>query len=428
MSRFPTVPLIQVARLLSGGTPSKAISSYWQGSIPWLTPKDMGQWAGATEETVSESAIGNGTRLAPPETVFIAVRGMSLHNEIRIIQTDEALTFNQDIKAIVAKEDANRRFLYFALLAKKDELLGSVEAAGHGTGRLPTDRLEALSIPKPSPAVQEDLANFFGVIEDKIKLNRTINKNLEKAAMAVFKDWFIDFGPTIAKSEGKPPYWNADIWAVFPGSIDSSGVPASWRIGELKELVEFNPKEQLSAGSMAPYLDMAALPTFGPIADLPIERTFTSGTRFRNGDALLARITPCLENGKTAFVQYLTSGAIGWGSTEFIVMRSIQPVPPPYAYLVAREPVFRALAIQSMTGTSGRQRARSEVLMRHPIVIAPPPVWKAFGSIVEPMFDQIATNGSESRMLAETRDMLLPRVISGDLRLRDAERRVGEVG
>src|SRR5205814_921672 len=101
MSKFSTVPLQSVAKMLSGGTPSKAEPSYWQGGIPWLTPKDMNQWNGSTEETVSDAAIGNGTRFAPEGAIFIAIRGMSLHNEIRIVRSEPSLTFNQDIKAVV---------------------------------------------------------------------------------------------------------------------------------------------------------------------------------------------------------------------------------------------------------------------------------------------------------------------------------------
>src|SRR5208283_1931628 len=147
MDEFPTVPLERVSKMLSGGTPSKTEPAYWGGCIPWLTPKDMGQWRGDTEEAVSDRAIGNGTRLAPEGAVFIVVRGMSLHNEIRIIQSTAALTFNQDIKAIVPKCGFDGKFLYYALLAEKPRLLDSVEAAGHGTGRLPTDKLQSLAIP-----------------------------------------------------------------------------------------------------------------------------------------------------------------------------------------------------------------------------------------------------------------------------------------
>jgi type I restriction enzyme S subunit len=100
MSGPSIVPLSEVAALQSGGTPSKANSEYWSGKIPWLTPKDMTDFNGTTQESVTSEAIGNGTKLAPASAVFIAVRGMSLHKEIRVVKPDRRMSFNQDIKAL----------------------------------------------------------------------------------------------------------------------------------------------------------------------------------------------------------------------------------------------------------------------------------------------------------------------------------------
>ena len=99
---YLTRPLADCAKLLSGGTPSKAKPEFWGGDIPWITPKDMADWNGTTVDHVTAEAIGNGTRLAPAWTSYIAVRGMSLHNEIRVLRPSFAATFNQDIKAIQA--------------------------------------------------------------------------------------------------------------------------------------------------------------------------------------------------------------------------------------------------------------------------------------------------------------------------------------
>src|SRR5579863_10279732 len=101
---------------------------------------------------------------------------------------------------------------------------------------------------------------------------------------------------------------------------------------------------------------MANMPTSSARATEIVERVAGSGTRFMNGDTLVARITPCLENGKTAFVDFLEDGQVGWGSTEYIVLRPKSPIPAEYAYFVARSDTFRNFAITNMTGTSGRQR------------------------------------------------------------------------
>ena len=173
----------------------------------------------------------------------------------------------------------------------------------------------------------------------------------------------------------------------------------------------------IKKGTMAPYLNMAALPTSGPNPDDTILREYTSGTRFRNGDTLFARITPCLENGKTAFLQALPKDTVGWGSTEFIVMRAIPPVTSVYPYLLARDPAFRAHAIQSMTGTSGRQRARTEALAPYQVAFPTTEVWTVFALIIEPLFSKIHGNSEESQILTALRNTLLPKLVSGKLRL-----------
>jgi type I restriction enzyme S subunit len=192
-------------------------------------------------------------------------------------------------------------------------------------------------------------------------------------------------------------------------------IPEGWAVKMLAEMVELNPRERMKRGTEAPYLDMASLPTSGPSLDRAVSREFKSGSRFRNGDTLFARITPCLENGKTAFVQSLPEDVIGWGSTEFIVMRAISPVPSEYTYLLARDEAFREHAIQSMTGTSGRQRVQVDALAPYLLPFPPPDTWARFSSLVDPMFNDIETSHRESHSLAEQRAALLPGLVSEEV-------------
>ena len=190
-----------------------------------------------------------------------------------------------------------------------------------------------------------------------------------------------------AKMEGRwrrgesLPGLPADLYDLFPDRLVDSEfgeIPEAWGVKAVGEVVQLNPREPMKRGTLAPYLDMASLPTSGSSPDKPVLREYKSGTRFRNGDTLMAWITPCLENGKTAFVQSLPKDAVGWGSTEFIVLRAMQPVPAEFTYLLARDPIFRAHAIQSMTGTSGRQRARTEALATYLVAYPASYVWREF--------------------------------------------------
>jgi type I restriction enzyme S subunit len=152
-----------------------------------------------------------------------------------------------------------------------------------------------------------------------------------------------------------------------------------------------------------------------------------SGAKFRNGDTLLARITPCLENGKSAFVDFLDDDQIGWGSTEFLVLRPKAPLPDYFGYLLCRHPVFRDTAIQSMSGTSGRQRIQNDVLGRYLLALPDIGVAAAFTGVVQSVQKRIAGNHKTAQTLTTLRDTLLPRLISGQLRLPDAEALIQDV-
>ena len=217
---------------------------------------------------------------------------------------------------------------------------------------------------------------------------------------------------------------------LFPDEFEESAVgevPIGWSVVPLPEAIDVNPTRLLCRGEVAPYLDMANMPTEGHSPNDVIERPFGSGMRFKNGDTLVARITPCLENGKTAYVDFLKDGQAGWGSTEFIVLHPKPPLPHEYAYCLARSNEFREFAIQSMTGSSGRQRVPAEALA-HFLVVSPARyVAELFGQIIRPLFARANAATEQSRTLAALRDTLLPKLISGEVRVPEAERFVKEM-
>jgi type I restriction enzyme S subunit len=285
--------------------------------------------------------------------------------------------------------------------------------------------LRALPIPLPPEEERHTIAEFVGALDDRITLLRETNATLEAIAQALFKSWFVDFDPVRAKLEGRAPEGMDEATArLFPDSFEESElglVPRGWRVATLADTFDINPTRKLSKGVMASYLDMASLATSGHCVEAPIEREMGSGAKFQNGDTLLARITPCLENGKSAFVDFLAEGQIGWGSTEFLVLRPKAPLPQYLGYLLCRHPAFREYAIQSMSGTSGRQRIQNDVLGRYMLAVPSLEIAAVFGSVIEPTQRSIAANHQSAQTLATLRDTLLPRLISGQLRLPEAE-------
>jgi len=356
--------------------------------------------------------------------VLLNITGDSVARACQVPKDILPARVNQHVAIIRPdKEKIDPRFLrYFLISPEMQHYMLAIAGAGATRNALTKGMIEGFPVPARPLSGQIAIAGILGALDDKIELNRQTNATLEAMARALFKDWFVNFGPTRAKAEGRAPYLAPHLWDLFPDALDDDGLPIGWRSGELQEIVDLNPRESLRKGDEALYLDMAAVPTSGMIHDPPVLRNFKSGTKFKNGDTLLARITPCLENGKTTFVQSLPDGEVAWGSTEFIVMRAKSPAPPVWSYLLARDSAFRAYAIQSMTGTSGRQRVRTESLGQYPVSIPSKETWQAFGEIVAPLFVRIKDSGNESETLAQTRDLLLPKLMSGEIRLREAER------
>lgn len=285
-----------------------------------------------------------------------------------------------------------------------------------------------MEIAYPPIKEQQAIACILGALDDKIELNRRMHQMLEATARAIFKSWFLHFDPVHAKAAGHwPPGLKREIAALFPDRFEESAlgpIPAGWRVRALPEVCEVNPPRALQKGAVAPYLDMANMPTQGPSPDTWMIREVGSGMKFVNGDTLVARITPCLENGKTAFVDFLEAGQVGWGSTEYIVLRPRGRVPPVFAYLLARTSDFRSFAIQQMTGSSGRQRVPADSLGKYQIVMPDGGnhLLQHFGQVITPMFERITAGMRESRTFAGLRDALLPKLLSGELVVTEAER------
>jgi type I restriction enzyme S subunit len=320
------------------------------------------------------------------------------------------------------------RFVYYCLQ--------SIDLSHYNSGSaqqsLNRNYIAGVPLRIPPVAEQSAIARVLGAFDDKIHLNRRMSETLEAMARALFKSWFVNFDPVRAKTDGRDPGLPNRISALFPDRLidsESRCAPEGWPVVPLPELISVNPQRRLRKGEVAPYLDMGKMPTqtHAPGTELPL-RAFGSGMRFMNGDTLVARITPCLENGKTAFVDFLAPGEIAWGSTEYIVLRPKAPLPEEFAYCLARSDLFRDFAIQSMTGSSGRQRVRADSLDHFLLAAPPAPVAEAFGQFARPLFARAAAAVRESRTLAALRDTLLPKLISGELRVKDAERLAVQAG
>ena len=300
-----------------------------------------------------------------------------------------------------------------------------LQATGSTFPNVSGKQLATIAWPNLGLRKQRAIAHILGTLDDRIELNRRMNQTLEAMARALFKSWFVDLDPVRAKMKGRDTGLPSAIADLFPDRLVDSEmgeVPEGWEVVALPERIEVNPRRSLRRGQAAPYLPMSKMPTHGHMPESVALRPFGSGMRFANGDTLVARITPCLENGKTAYVDFLNDAEIGWGSTEYIVLRPQSPLPNQFAYCLARSARFREFAIQNMSGTSGRQRVPATALRGFLMVVPPGRLAARFGEVVGSLFERAKCTGRESRTLAALRDTLLPKLISGALRVPRSER------
>lgn len=249
-----------------------------------------------------------------------------------------------------------------------------------------TEILKEVVVSFPSLPEQRAITSVLSSLDDKIDLLHRQNKTLEAMAETLFRQWFVE-------------------------EADEA------RVGLISELIDFNPKRNLSKGTIAPYLEMANVNSDVFHPDDWYNRKFSSGTKFTNGDTLLARITPCLENGKTTYVTFLGDEQVGWGSTEFIVMRSKSNLHPLTSYLLSKNNDFKDYAEGCLEGSSGRQRVNVDHLAKFEINIPVKIVVEEFNQILSSIEPKLHYNFMQIRTLEKLRDTLLPKLMSGEVRV-----------
>ncbi|MGG1254164.1 restriction endonuclease subunit S [Brevibacillus agri] len=315
---------------------------------------------------------------------------------------------NNHAHVLLNNDESDLYYLYY--------YMNSIDISGYLTGsvqpKLSKANLNNISIVCPPIDEQKGISKILRVLDEKIELNNAINKNLEEMAQALFKRWFIDF---------EFPNENGEPYKSSGGEFEESElgmIPKGWKLTQLEELIDINPKRVLKKGECKPYVEMKNIQNNYARVSKYVMREYNSGSKFSNGDVLFARITPCLENGKTAYVDFLKGNEVGWGSTEFLVLRSRPGIPSEFTYFLARSDQFRSHAILSMTGSSGRQRVPESSLRNYRVPLpVTPDLILAFGEVVKSTLNLMKRNDDESNRLIQIRDTLLPKLMSGEIRV-----------
>jgi len=284
------------------------------------------------------------------------------------------------------------RFLMYYLRTRDGQGQISSQTVGTSQPKLALFRIKEIKVPVPPLPVQRRIAGILSAYDELLENNRRRIRLLEAMARALYREWFV-----------RP--------------CQAGKLPKGWETKTAPECIDINPRVTIPRDGEHPFVPMTSLATDSMLINDIESRTGNSGAKFQNGDTLFARITPCLENGKTAFVQFLPNAqSVAFGSTEFIVLRS-RTLTPEFVYCLARSDEFRGNAIKSMSGATGRQRVQERCFDGFRIAQPPRALLERFTEIVAPSFRLIHNLHQRNQNLRRTRDLLLPRLLSGQVKL-----------
>lgn len=281
--------------------------------------------------------------------------------------------------------------------------LNHLDITGYITGsaqpKLSQTNLNKIKMAFPPLEYQIRIVSILSSYDNLIEVNNKRIKMLEQMAENLYREWFVRFR--------------------FPGHETAefeNGIPKGWAYRRADQVIDFNPTLKTGNQTEFTIIPMEALSTNSMVLDSScfVRQDSISGRRSQNGDILLAKITPCLENGKTGFVMGMPENEVLGGSTEFVVMRS-KALTPHYVYCIARSYYFRQTAILSMNGADGRQRVDEDKLKSTKILQPGKAMLDRFEAIITPIFDGIYKLVLENKNLIQQRDLLLPRLMSGRL-------------
>jgi type I restriction enzyme, S subunit len=416
-SEWQQTTLGGVTDFLSGGTPSKDRADFWGGSIPWVSAKDMKRFRlEDTEDHLTEKGATNQTKIVPTGTVLLLTRGMTLLTDVPICVTRQPMTFNQDVKALRPRRHVREEFLPYLLLGHKERLLSLVDLAGHGTGRLNSDELKALDVLLPPEPEQRAIAHILGTLDNKIELNRQMNETLEAMGRALFKSWFVDFDPVRAKAEGRDPGLPKPLADLFPDSFDDSElgeIPKGWEVRGLDEIARFLnglalQKYPPNDGRSLPVIKIAQLRAGNTRGADEASADVDGDYVVRDGDVLFSW------SGSLECV--LWAGGTGALNQHLFKVTSAK-YPKWLYYLWIHEHLsdFRHIAAAKATTMGHIQRHH---LSNARVVLPPDFLIQGVDPYFRPLIEGIPERLVQSRTLSAARDALLPKLISGEIRVK----------
>lgn len=413
---FELKRLDEVAVIVGGGTPSTKRLEYWDGDIPWLTPKDLSSFEGVyisegARSITSEGRKASSAKMLPPGSVLYTSRAPIGYVAI----ARDSISTNQGFKSLVLKQGYVPEYVFYLLKASKAEI--ESHASGGTFAEISAKAFAEVKLPFPSIEHQRAIARVLYTLDQKLEINRKISNNLEELAQSLFKSWFVDFEPVKAKMSGAKPLGMEDATAsLFPDSMEDSElglVPSGWAVRGLDEICE--------------YLNGLAMQKF-PVVDesntLPVIKIAQLRAGNTNGADVASGLLDKRYVIKDGDILFSWSGTLeveiwagGTGAlNQHLFKVTGSTVPDWFAYLSTSHhlPMFRAIASGKATTMGHIQRGH---LSEAKIAVPTKELLEAAQEILQPLLDLKLATLVSSRTLVALRDSLLPRLVSGELQI-----------
>ena len=334
-SAFSMTRICDICQTSSGGTPTSSVKEYYDGgTINWLKSGEVGKGRiYSAGQKITEAGLSNSSaRIFPINTVLVAMYGATA-GQVGLLKVESAT--NQAICGILPSDNIIPEFLYYILLGKKDYLISL--STGGAQPNISQKIIKELKIPLPPISVQEEIVAELDSYQKIIDGARSIVENYKPSLLS----------------------------------------KSRWETVKLGEICELNPRktEVKDINGDVSFVPMAVVSEsdmyFSTSEERPLKDVYTGYTYFRDQDVLLAKVTPCFENGKSGLAKNLKNG-IGFGSSEFFVLRAkLDKVLPEYIYYVINSNRFIAQGTPQMTGTGGLRRLTKDFVLNYPVSLPP---------------------------------------------------------
>ena len=416
--------LDQLGRIVTGKTPPSSRKEYYGGSIPFVTPTDFDgrRTINDTGRYVTDHGADfvAGSRL-PSLAVMVSCIGSDMG---KAAIAGRGCVTNQQINSIVVNADNDAVFVYYNLSTRKAEIRAA--AGGSAQPILNKTAFGQLDILLPPLSEQRAIAHILGTLDDKIEVNRRMSATLEAMARALFKSWFVDFEPVRAKAEGRDPGLPPHLAALFPARLvetEHGEIPEGWQAWGLGQIATHHRATLSPSAEPDRVFEHYSIPAHDVGREPALDRSEaikSNKTVVPDGAVLLSKLNPEISR---VWLPKPKGEAPQIASTEFLCFTPEKPAGRALLYCIFNDAAFRTEMEAMVTGTSkSHQRISPSALLQFEAVVGSNKVFRGFEEKAWPMLDRTLSSREETRTLAALRDALLPKLISGELRVKDAER------